>query len=730
MTEEATPEPKPPGGELVIAEEPDGRAGLPWRMDSTMVNMLSGLGGRKDRTTANAVGVARILTHVELGLLYRSNGYAARAVDLIPNECTRKGFLIKLKEASKSEDDANPFAEDLKRLRFFKKLKRAGKWAKLYGGAAIILGLNDGGDFEEPLNIENLKEVRWAHVVDRHSLSYESLETDPTSADGFGLPDVYTLNFRDAKQVVEVGTDGEELHTGDKIHASRMIRFWGIELPDDLAAEEDYWGDSLLQRLFESLANLHMADRALGNIVHSFNQSILRLKGLRKLIKAKDGKKDFEELIEAHLLSESILGMMVLDMDGEEFEKRATPVTGIEDVYDRITQAFSAQTGYPMTVFFGTTPGGMSTDNEQGTRNFENLITDEQAEVYIPPVERICELLSASSEGPDLDIDDYIVEAVPLREQSEKEEAETLKTLSEAVAVLIDRAVLRASEVRNSWFRSAEFNSAIQLEEIEDVEEFNEEKEEAAAKERAKAFGLPVGPGGQPIPPGQPGGPPMPNPDDPDDDPPPPRGPTEDEAELAKALRVDLDIDGWHQLDQLAALTGETRSETLIHYVSDVMKAAREKNMNLDELDDEFIDELGTDPKLDKDLVGYELSDAMATMGRSCERCSWFDGEGSCQIVSGEIHPDAHCDMWGSRTDANTDPAHVRSARRRIQTLVQNGTLKPAKDCKCADCGKRASEYDHVAGYDAKGSAEKVKPLCASCHHKRTNARLKKSKKS
>lgn len=75
------------------------------------------------------------------------------------------------------------------------------------------------------------------------------------------------------------------------------------------------------------------------------------------------------------------------------------------------------------------------------------------------------------------------------------------------------------------------------------------------------------------------------------------------------------------------------------------------------------------------------------------------------------------------REDANTDPPEKRSARRRIQTLVDNGTLAPVKDRKCADCGAQATEYDHTDGYKDKKSFEKIEPVCASCHHKRTNNR-------
>ena len=87
-----------------------------------------------------------------------------------------------------------------------------------------------------------------------------------------------------------------------------------------------------------------------------------------------------------------------------------------------------------------------------------------------------------------------------------------------------------------------------------------------------------------------------------------------------------------------------------------------------------------------------------------------------------EIHMRADS-AWQVHEDANTDPPEKRSARRRIQTLVDNGTLAPVRERKCADCGAQASEYDHVDGYKDQKAFEKIEPVCASCHHKRTNNR-------
>ncbi len=60
-----------------------------------------------------------------------------------------------------------------------------------------------------------------------------------------------------------------------------------------------------------------------------------------------------------------------------------------------------------------------------------------------------------------------------------------------------------------------------------------------------------------------------------------------------------------------------------------------------------------------------------------------------------------------------------RQARRRVQTLIDNGTLPRPDAVTCVDCEDAPGrEYDHHLGYGA-DHHEDVEALCAACHHKR-----------
>lgn len=59
------------------------------------------------------------------------------------------------------------------------------------------------------------------------------------------------------------------------------------------------------------------------------------------------------------------------------------------------------------------------------------------------------------------------------------------------------------------------------------------------------------------------------------------------------------------------------------------------------------------------------------------------------------------------------------AARNAVQYASRSGQIPPAQSCLCADCGQKAREYDHYAGYERE-NRRKVEPVCRSCHMKRT----------
>lgn len=416
-------------------------------------NLLSGFGGPRDRTTQTIVEQPAVLSSPELEILYRNNHYSARIVELLPDESTRRGFTT----TAMSDAGSSPFQSDFQRLGLMPKLNQADKWSRLYGGAAVILGIDDGREPSAPVDMDSIKSIDFAYVVDRWSLVSGPLESDPSNPN-FGYPQTYMIQYTNYSG--SAASDNQDVVSGMNIHSSRMLRFEGVTLPPSLRADQDYWGDSVLQRVFESMCNLGMIEKAMGNIVQTFNQAVFRMRGLRQLAKAKNGSSELITRFEAANIGQSMLNVFLLDAEGESYEKQSTNVSGLDGLYDRVAQSFGSAAGMPLTLLFGTPPAGLSTDDSAGARNWLNTVRAHQELYYIPNIQYVAELLAKSTDGPKVS-GEILVVANPLQEPTEEERAKTMRTMAEFAAILIDRGVLSPTEVRTSFFASAGFTTDI-----------------------------------------------------------------------------------------------------------------------------------------------------------------------------------------------------------------------------------------------------------------------------
>ena len=73
------------------------------------------------------------------------------------------------------------------------------KWSRLFGGAAILLGVDDGGDWDEPINRDNVMNITSLVVLERPEITpdYTSVfmrDLEYDSMEHFGLPEYYNIS--------------------------------------------------------------------------------------------------------------------------------------------------------------------------------------------------------------------------------------------------------------------------------------------------------------------------------------------------------------------------------------------------------------------------------------------------------------------------------------------------------------------------------------------------------
>ena len=271
-------------------------------------NVLTGLGvSGKDKRLGGTVTYTGPLQQVAAEQLYSADKTARRITDILPDDGTREWIDFKGK-------DAPALADAMDAIKTKPKFKSAWSWARMYGGAALLI--NDGTDpseledpFDKPGHIHSLT------LFHRHELAPMSsdIQSDITKPD-YGEPEFYRLTAANAR-----------------IHVSRLLIFDGLPLPAGERISNQYWGDSVLTPLCETLRDYKVGYGAVATLIQDFKMLIYKVKGLAAKIAAGE-ESTIQKRVALMNLYRSTMSVIIADKDNEEFKVESSPLQGIKDL--------------------------------------------------------------------------------------------------------------------------------------------------------------------------------------------------------------------------------------------------------------------------------------------------------------------------------------------------------------------------------------------------------------
>ena len=127
-----------------ILQRQAGKAVRPYREDG-YVNLMNKYGTSQDNSESYSFDREPVIPDMQLTSLYEGNGLFSKIIDTPAEEALKHGFDLNLKN-----DDLDAFVESaLDDLEWEEKAATAIKWARLYGGAIIVMLIDDGRGLEE-----------------------------------------------------------------------------------------------------------------------------------------------------------------------------------------------------------------------------------------------------------------------------------------------------------------------------------------------------------------------------------------------------------------------------------------------------------------------------------------------------------------------------------------------------------------------------------------------------
>jgi len=318
-------------------------------------------------------------------------------------------------------------AESISHLNAKQKFNRALRWAGLYGGAVMVMLIDDRQpDLSLPVREGQVRSVEDLLVYDRHQINWspDTISTNP-SVSWYGKPERFLISPIQGMPFT--------------VHRSRLLFFDGQDIPDQLRSQNDGWGDSRLQAVYRSLSRYAEGISSTSSILRDFILPVLSMKDLSAMISS--GKEQIiKDRLELLGLSRSILNVMLIDAQEEGYEKKASSVTGIDNLLEELKHNIAACAGIPQTKLFGRSPSGQNATGESDIRQWYDSVRGEQEDRLVPPLFELVRILDLASglQQPE----GRAIVPEPLWQPSKQEQVTTHKMAAETASLLLDYGVI------------------------------------------------------------------------------------------------------------------------------------------------------------------------------------------------------------------------------------------------------------------------------------------------
>lgn len=422
------------------------------------VNLLNKYGTKQDNSEAYKFEREPVIPDMQLTGLYEGNGLFSKIIDTPAEEALKHGFDLNLKS-----DELNAFVEDaLDDLEWEERAATAIKWTRLYGGALIVMLIDDGRGLEEPVDWEHIRSIDELRVYERSIVQpdYASLYQQDYGGKGvgnrvskFGQPEYYYVS---------------SIYGSFKVHESRCLVFRNGVLPEQTSnATYLFWGMPEYVRIRRALRETVTAHTDSVKLLERSVQAIYSMKGLASLLTTDDGENQVLKRLQLVDTSRGLLNSIAIDSEGEQYDFKTFQFSGVKDVIDATCNMLSALTNIPQTILFGRSPAGMNATGDSDFESYYNFVEKIQRLMLKRNLRTLLDVVfrAGIASGDVAEEPDYKLEFKPLWSLSDTEQAAVDRTKAQTALVkaqtaqaYVDMQALDPTEVRRRLASDEEFD--------------------------------------------------------------------------------------------------------------------------------------------------------------------------------------------------------------------------------------------------------------------------------
>lgn len=412
------------------------------RFDS-FLNVITGHGTARDKRTSS-VPLYRLRTEEFYEQFFTANELARRIVEIVPKRALSKGW-----EFIGDEKEVNDkYKQHCEKIGLKQAVECAWLEARRFGGGLVYF-VSKTGHPASPLDPN--EEIVSVVPISRRDVRIFSSDVDSDfMSPNYARPELYFLNL-------QMGTQ----YKGYPIHWSRCVRFDGDNLPRQTFIRNNYWNDSVLNKLYNSIRNYESANDAVATLLQDANLGVYKMRNLANLIA--EGQ---DEIVQRRLdmveFSKSSINAMILDAEDEDYIDLTRNMSGIAEMLRQQSDRLVASTDIPHTVLLGESPDGSNATGNSTNETWDRYIKSEQQNYLRPKLNRAFEILfkkECSFKFP------------ALSELTDEQRAELMAKQAQTDAIYIQNSVLTPEEVAHSRFGGDEYSIETEIDESIDRDE-------------------------------------------------------------------------------------------------------------------------------------------------------------------------------------------------------------------------------------------------------------------
>lgn len=382
-------------------------------MDS-LVNLISNVGTQRDPRTAtvfasyNDPRYGQYSQSIEfnrslLEAMYSTDWLSGKVIDVVPEDMVREWRSVSFGDDTEKQKQYEDCERDFKIEAI---VSDAIKWARLYGGAVIVLGIDGAGDNSQPLDYNRIKKgsLKWLQVLDRWYIFPEIVNTTDITSSTWYEPEYYRIATSNML-----------------VHKSRLIKFVGLPAPRWIKATLNYWGYSVLSRMYDSLINAALAPNTTASLLLKSNWPVLSVPDLGNILSTDDGTTKLSQRISAANLLASNQNMTVIDSK-ETLTELKPDLKDAPEIIQEFIQLVSGASDIPVARLAGRSISGLNSTGDADIRNYYDALKGKQKNVLEPALNTLDKVLLRHlfGEVPS----DYEWEFNPLWQLTDQEQAD------------------------------------------------------------------------------------------------------------------------------------------------------------------------------------------------------------------------------------------------------------------------------------------------------------------